>query len=226
MHVMIVEDDKVLADGLVHHLQQSNYVVSSAASGTEADAVLACQEFELIILDLGLPGMDGFEVLRRVRRRPRYTPVLILSARDMLDDRVRGLDLGADDYLVKPFALEELDARIRAVLRRGQASAGGKITIGSLLVDISARRAWLDNEALRLTAREWLILEYLVLRAGKIVSKEQIASAVSNDETESSLNAVEVHISRLRSKLEPAGIKIHSIRAFGYYIDEQNTRAK
>lgn len=220
MRVLIVEDDRVLAEGLRRYLQQRSYIVHNAETGTEADAMLGSEEFGLVILDLGLPGMDGFEVLRRIRRRARYIPVLILSARDMLDDRVRGLDGGADDYLVKPFAPEELEARIRAIARRGQAAEGGKIALGSLVVDISARRAWLDNAPLRLTGREWRILEYLLLRSGKIVSKEQIAAAVSANDGETSHSALEVHISRLRSKLEPARVKIHSIRGFGYYIDE------
>ncbi len=220
MRVLIVEDDEVLADGLMRYLQQTGYLVRTAASGTEADTILACEEFDLVILDLGLPGIDGFEVLRRVRRKQRYTPVIILSARDMLEDRVRGLDDGADDYLVKPFAPEELEARVRAIVRRGQVAEGGKITFGSLVVDMSARRAWLRDEPLRLTAREWLILEYLLSRSGKIVSKEQIAAAVTDNDGDTSHSALEVHISRLRSKLRPARVNIHSIRGFGYYIEE------
>lgn len=220
MRVLIVEDDRVLAEGLCRYLQQRNYVVHNAESGVEADAMLGTQEFGLVILDLGLPGIDGFEVLRRIRRSSRYVPVLILSARDTLDDRVRGLDGGADDYLVKPFAPQELEARIRAIVRRGQIAEGGKISLGSLLVDMSARRAWLDDAPLRLTAREWQILEFLLLRSGKIVSKEQIAAAVSAQDGETSYSALEVHISRLRSKLERARVKIHSIRGFGYYIDD------
>jgi two-component system OmpR family response regulator len=221
MRVLIVEDDKVLSDGLTRHLHQSGYVVEVAGSGVEANAVLATEEFDLVVLDIGLPGMDGFEILRRVRRRPGYLPVLVLTARDALEDRVHGLDLGADDYLVKPFALQELEARIRAVLRRGQAAGGTKLAYGSLVMDTDAKRAWLADSQLRLTAREWLVLEFLVTRAGKIVNKDQIVSAISNRDDDVSHNALEVHISRLRSKLEPAGLKIHSIRGFGYYLDKQ-----
>ena len=221
MRVLIVEDDKVLADALTRYLQQAGYVVDTAGSGVEADAILATEEFDLVVLDIGLPGMDGFEVLRRVRRRRSYLPVLVVTARDALEDRVHGLDLGADDYLVKPFALLELEARIRAIVRRGQTSEGTRLTYGALVMDTGARRAWLAENPLRLTAREWLVLEFLVTRAGKIVNKEQIVSAIASWDVDVSHNALEVHISRLRSKLEPAGLRIHSIRGFGYYLDKQ-----
>jgi two-component system OmpR family response regulator len=221
MRILIVEDDKVLADALTRYLRQAGYVADAASSGIEADAILATEEFDLVVLDIGLPGMDGLEVLRRVRRRSKYLPVLVVTARDALEDRVHGLDLGADDYLVKPFALQELEARIRAIMRRGQAPEGGKLAYGALVMDTGARRAWLGDHPLRLTAREWLVLEFLVTRAGKIVNKEQIISAIANWDVDVSPNALEVHISRLRSKLEPAGLRIHSIRGFGYYLDTQ-----
>ena len=221
MRVLIVEDDKVLSDGLSRYLQQSGYVVDVASNGTAADAMLATEEFGLVVLDIGLPGMDGFEVLRRIRRRENYLPVLVLTARDALEDRVHGLDLGADDYLVKPFALQELEARLRAIIRRGQNPKGTKLAYGSLVMDTDAKRAFLGDTPLRLTAREWLVLEFLVMRAGKIVNKDQIVSAISSWDADVSHNALEVHISRLRSKLEPAGLKIHSIRGFGYYLEQQ-----
>jgi len=221
MRDLIIEDDKVLTDGLSRYLQQSGYVVDVAANGTAADTMLATEEFGLAILDIGLPGMDGFEVLRRIRRRQTYLPVLVLTARDALEDRVHGLDLGADDYLVKPFALQELEARIRAIIRRGQSPKGTKLSYGALVMDADAKRAWLAESPLRLTAREWLVLEFLVMRAGKIVNKDQIVSAISTWDADVSHNALEVHISRLRSKLEPAGLKIHSIRGFGYYLEQQ-----
>lgn len=221
MRVLIVEDDKLLADGLTRYLQQVGYVADVATSGTEADQVLARENYDLVILDIGLPGFDGFEVLRRMRRRERYVPVLVLTARDTLEDRVRGLDLGADDYLVKPFALLELEARLRAVVRRGQGVDDTRLNYGALVLDLGARRAWLAGKPLKLTAREWGVLEFLVLRAGKIVNKDQIAGAVSSWDDEISHNAVEVYVSRLRSKLEPVGIVIHSVRGFGYYLEKQ-----
>ncbi|MEK6591791.1 MAG: response regulator transcription factor [Pseudomonadota bacterium] len=221
MRVLIVEDDKLLGDGLTRYLQQAGYVVDVSTSGTEADTLLGQEDYDLVILDIGLPGLDGFEVLRRMRRRKRYVPVLVLTARDTLEDRVRGLDLGADDYLVKPFALLELEARIRAVTRRGQTVNGTPLTYGALILDTGARRAWLEQKPLKLTAREWGVLEFLILRVGKMVNKDQIVAAVSQWDDEISHNAVEVYISRLRSKLEPAGIRIHAVRGFGYYLDKQ-----
>lgn len=220
MRILIVEDDKTLSDGLARYLRQAGNIVETAATGTEADTLLVHEDYDLVILDVGLPGMDGFEVLRRARKRERYVPVLMLTARDEVEDRVHGLNLGADDYLAKPFSLAELEARVRAVIRRGQAATETQIVYGPLMIDIAARRVWLSNEPVRLTAREWTVLEFLVLRAGKMVSKDQIASAVNGWEADVSPNVVEVYISRLRSKLEPAGVKIHSIRGFGYYLDK------
>ncbi len=220
MRVLVVEDDKVLRDGLVRYLGEKGYSVSIATNGDEVDAVLKNETFAIVILDIGLPGYDGFEVLRRMRQRPVYVPVLILTARDSLEDRVHGLDLGADDYLPKPFALTELEARIRAVVRRREASRETKLVFGSLTIDIDAKRTWLNEAPLRLTGREWAILEFLVLRAGQMVRKEQIVAAISNWDLEASPNSVEVHISRLRSKLGTAALQIHSIRGFGYYLEK------
>ena len=220
MRVLIVEDDPVLADGLTRYLQQTGYVTDLATDGTEADAVLANEDYDLVILDIGLPGMDGFEVLRRLRARDRPMPVLALTARDAIEDRVRGLNAGADDYLVKPFALVELEARLRALIRRGQITANSRLTYGPLSLDLEGKRACLAGAPLRLTVREWQVLEFLVLRAGKMVNKDQISAALSRPEEEVSYASVEVHISRLRQKLEPAGIRIQSIRGFGYYIDK------
>lgn len=220
MHVLIVEDDKALGEGLVRYLLQAGHRVELAVSGREADLLMAHEEYDLVILDIGLPGMDGFEVLRRARLRERYVPALVLTARDSVADRVHGLDLGADDYLIKPFSLMELEARMRAVIRRGQQTAETQIVCGQLKVDIAAKRVWVAGDPVRLTAREWGVLEFLVLRAGKIVSKEQIVSAISSADEDLNLNVVEVYISRLRNKLGPAGVKIHSIRGFGYYLDK------
>jgi two-component system OmpR family response regulator len=219
MRVLIAEDDEVLADGLERYLRQAGYATERVASGTHADSRLATEEFDLAILDIGLPGLDGFDVLRRLRARRSEIAVLILTARDAVEDRVRGLDLGADDYLVKPFALLELEARLRAIVRRGQPMDNAQISYGALTLDIEAKRAWLKGEPIRLTAREWRILEFLILRAGKMVSKDQIVSALSAADDEVSYSAIEVHISHLRQKIEAAGVRIRSIRGFGYYLE-------
>ena len=219
MRVLIVEDDDVLADGLMRYLGQAGYTAELVADGAQADAVLASEDYDLVVLDIALPRIDGLEILRRLRSRNRQVPVLLLTARDTVEDRVRGLNLGADDYLVKPFALLELEARLRAIARRGQVAADARIAYGPLALDVEGKRAWLLDEPMRLTVREWQVLEFLVLRAGKMVNKDQIVSALSVAE-EVSYTSIEVHISRLRQKLEPAGIQIRSIRGFGYYIDK------
>jgi two-component system OmpR family response regulator len=165
--------------------------------------------------------MDGFEVLRRLRSGGGApTPVLVLTARDAVEDRVRGLDLGADDYMVKPFAAPELAARVRALLRRSQANAGPRIAHGPLLLDTLARRAFLRDAPLELAAREWAVLEVLLGRVEQIVSKEAIIQSVAGWGEELSPNAIEVYISRLRTKLEPAGVRIRTVRGFGYMLEE------
>jgi two-component system OmpR family response regulator len=187
-------------------------------------AAASHEKFDLVILDIGLPQMDGFEVLRRLRAtasdKTGPTPVLVLTARDAVEDRVRGLDLGADDYMVKPFAMPELTARVRALLRRSQAHGGPRIAHGPLTLDTVARRAFLRNEPLELAAREWAVLEVLLAKVEKIVSKEAIIQAVAGWGDDLSPNAIEVYVSRLRSKLEPAGIKIRTVRGFGYMLEE------
>jgi two-component system, OmpR family, response regulator len=220
MHVLIAEDDETLGDGLGRYLRQAGHQVDLATNGREADLMLTHEWYDLLVLDIGLPGLDGFEVLRRARLRDRYVPTIVLTARDAVEDRVRGLDLGADDYLIKPFSLLELEARMRSVLRRNQKTAETHILYAKLKVDIAARRAWVENDPLRLTSREWGVLECLVLRAGKMVSKDQIAAAISDLDAGLNPNVIEVYISRLRQKLAASGVKIHSIRGFGYYLEK------
>ena len=220
LRILIVEDDDLLADGLSSALDKPGYAVDRVSTGDKADAALQQEDYDLIVLDIGLPKMDGFEVLRRLRRRERYVAVLILTARDSVDDRVHGLDLGADDYLVKPFALSEFEARVRALLRRGQVKSTPQLIHAGLTMDTVGHRVWVKGEPLNLTAREWTILEYLLSRPGKVVSKDKIVQAVYNWNEEISLNAIEVHISRLRSKIEPGGVIIRTIRGFGYLLEE------
>ena len=224
MRLLIVEDDASLASGLRRMLEAEGHAVDVTARGEDAVFAASQERFDLVILDVGLPRMDGFEVLRRLRGAAggsgAPTPVLVLTARDAVEDRVRGLDLGADDYMVKPFAMPELTARVRALLRRSQAHGGPRIVHGPLALDTVARRAFLRGEPLDLAAREWAVLEVLLGKVEKIVSKEAIIQAVAGWGDDLSPNAIEVYVSRLRAKLEPAGIRIRTVRGFGYMLEE------
>lgn len=222
MRILIAEDDEVLADGLSRSMRQSGYAVDRVGTGLEADSILRGEQpYDLIILDLGLPQMDGFSVLRNLRERNQHAPVIILTARDSVGDRVKGLDLGADDYLVKPFSLEELEARVRALLRRGQCGTNPMLCCGALSFDSVGRRASINGQPLELTSREVSLLEALMLRAGKVVSKEQLLERLYSYSEEASNNAIEVYIHRLRKKTAPAGVSIRTIRGLGYIIDNQ-----
>jgi two-component system OmpR family response regulator len=223
MRILIVEDEPVLADGLSRSLRHADYAVDTSGTGTQADHVLATQTYDLVILDLGLPQLDGFEVLRRLRHRGSRVPVLVLTARDALEDRVKGLDLGADDYLTKPFELAELEARVRALIRRGHSGGGSLLSHGALSVDTTGRRALLHGEPLDLSARELGVLEVLMLRTGRVVNKEQLAEQLYGWDEEVGANAIEVYVHRLRRKLEPAGVKIRTIRGLGYLLEKSPT---
>jgi two-component system OmpR family response regulator len=220
MRILIAEDDPVLADGLTRSLHQADYAVDCVGTGDQADHVLLAQNYDLVILDLGLPKLDGFEVLRRLRHRGSKVPVLVLTARDGLDERVRGLDLGADDYLTKPFDLPELEARVRALIRRGQSGGGSMLTHGTLQLDTAGRRATLNGAPLDLSARELGVLEVLMLRSGRVVNKEQLAEQLYGWDEEVGANAIEVYVHRLRRKLEPAGVVIRTIRGLGYLLEK------
>jgi len=220
MRILLVEDDALLADGLARSLRQSGYLVEVASDGRVADRWLEAEAFDLTILDLGLPGLDGTQVLQRLRSRKQAMPVLILSARMALEERVHLLDIGADDYVVKPVALVELEARVRALIRRGQGTPDPMISIGRLQLDTVGKRAWLGDHALELSAREWSALEFLATRVNRIVNKEQITQALYSWEEEITPNAIEKFISRLRNKLEPAGVTIRTVRGLGYYLEK------
>jgi two-component system OmpR family response regulator len=220
MRILIVEDDDVLGSGLMRILQAEGYAVDLMPRGEQATLAAGRERFDLVILDVGLPGIDGFEVLRRLREDAQRMPVLVLTARDTVDDRVHGLDLGADDYMAKPFAMPELIARVRALIRRSQAQSGPRILHGPLALDTVARRAFLRGAPLDLAAREWAVLEVLLARVERIVSKESIIQAVASWGDELSPNAIEVYVSRLRAKLEPAGVRIRTVRGFGYMLEE------
>lgn len=224
MRVLIVEDDNALADGLIRTLRQSGYAVDHAGTGELALRATAEEHYDLIVLDISLPGLDGFEVLRQLRRDRHAGSVLILTAHDAETDRIRGLDLGADDYVAKPFSLPELEARVRALIRRSQAVKSPKLRFGKLTIDTVARRANIGADPLELTPREWAVLEYLLMRVGQVVSKEHMLQAMCSWDDSLTHNAIEVYISRLRSKLHDAGITIRTVRGFGYMVQDPDAR--
>jgi two-component system OmpR family response regulator len=219
MRILIAEDDSILADGLVRSLRQTGYAVDHANNGADADSALALQTYDLLILDLGLPRLSGLDVLRRLRARNATVPVLILTAADSVDDRVTGLDLGADDYMAKPFALSELEARIRALTRRGPSGGAPVIRHGALSFDQVGRIASINEQIIDLSARELGLLEVLLQRVGRLVSKEQLVDHLCEWGEEVSINAIEVYMHRLRKKIEPGGVRVSTVRGIGYCLD-------
>ncbi|HEY8101471.1 MAG TPA: response regulator transcription factor [Burkholderiaceae bacterium] len=221
MHVLLVEDDAVLADGISRILTGHGMAVDVVHNGADADAILQRENVGMLVLDIGLPGIDGFEVVRRLRGRGSNLPVLLLTARDAVHDRVHGLELGADDYLVKPFASPELVARIKALLRRSAPTPQGLI-LGGLSLDTFSKRAEINGRSIELSVREWSILEYLMLQVSRVVSKQQIIDAILPWGEEITVNAVEVYISRIRLKIADAGVLIRTIRGFGYVLEKSD----
>ncbi len=223
MRILLVEDDKILADALTRALTQAAYAVDAVATGELADAALAVQAYDLAILDIGLPGLTGLEVLQRLRARRSVMPVLMLTAFDTLHDRVKGLDLGADDYLAKPFDLPELEARVRALLRRGTA-ATPVLQHGLLRFDTVGRRVFHDKKPIELSPRELAVLELLLLREGRVVSKEHIVNHLYGWGDEVGANAIEVYVYRLRKKIEPLGCEIRTVRGMGYLVEHADAQ--
>lgn len=218
MRILLAEDDSVIADGVARALRRSGYAVDHVANGADADAALASQAYDLLILDLGLPRLPGIEVLKRVRARKCAVPVLILTAQDGVEDRVRGLDAGADDYLTKPFALPELEARVRALTRRGTGQPRC-IELGQLSYDQADRVVKINGQMVDFSAREIGLLEVLILRAGRLVSKDQLVDHLCGWGEEVSSNAIEVYVHRLRKKLEDSGVRIVTVRGLGYCLE-------
>lgn len=219
MRVLLVEDDVVLADGISRVLRGYGMAVDVVHNGLDADAMLQRSDAAVAVVDIGVPGIDGFEIVRRLRARGSALPVLLLTARDAIQDRVFGLETGADDYLVKPFATPELVARLKALSRRGRQREDSELKLAGLTLDIFSRRAYAQGQPLELSVREWAVLEYLVRNVSRVVSKQQIIDAIISWDQELTLNAVEVYISRIRAKIANTGVTIRTIRGFGYLLE-------
>jgi two-component system OmpR family response regulator len=219
MRLLVVEDDDIVADAIARGLSAAKYSVHRVSSAEAAQAALANEEFALAVIDVGLPGADGLTLVRRLRSAGKNMPTLILTARCTLNDKVKALDLGADDFLSKPFEPAELAARCRALMRRSSGALDGIIKLNRMSVDLLGKRLSIDEAEVELTAREWLLLECLVRRVGQVVSKERVQQAVANPEQDITPNAIEVHVSRLRAKLGDAAV-IRSLRGLGYRLEE------
>jgi len=223
MRVLVIEDYEPLRKSLSRGLRNAGFAVDASGDGEEGLWYARTNDYDAIVLDLMLPGIDGLTILRRLREEGRKTPVLILTARGEVEDRVRGLDRGADDYLVKPFALEELLARVRALVRRGYDAKDPVVRVGDLEVDTAGRVARRGGEPLHLTAREYALLEFLALRAGQVVTRADIWEHIYDFNASAQSNVVEVYIGYLRRKTERDGRSrlIHTRRGFGYVLGEQ-----
>ena len=219
MRILVVEDNRTLADGLAAVLRVAGYAVDVVRDGVSADAVLTTETFDLVVLDLSLPEMDGLDVLRRMRGRRNPSSVLVLTARGALDERVRGLDLGADDYMTKPFEVSELEARIRVLLRRQAGLHNSSIAYGSIELDTVSRTLSAFGQTLDIPARELSVLETLLRKAGKVVAKQSIIESLAAFDDDLSENAVEQYISRLRRRLAPYALTVRVARGLGYYLD-------
>ncbi len=218
MRVLVVEDDAALARGLVSALRQGGYAVDHEADGADAVPLILSEPYSLVVLDLGLPGLSGFDVLKAVRTAGSTVPVMVLTARDGITDRVRGLDLGADDYLAKPFDLAEFEARVRALVRRGQAVPNPSLRCGALELDRATGTVTLDGVPVPLRRRELAVLTILMTRAGKPVPKERLSAEIFGFDEAVAPNALELYVARLRKKLQPGGPEIRTIRGLGYLL--------
>ena len=224
MRLLVVEDEKKLNELITKKLEKEYYGVDSCFDGEEAVRYVEGTEYDAIILDIMLPKLDGFEVIKRIRAKKNKVPILLLTARDNIDDKVKGLDYGADDYLVKPFIFEELMARIRVLLRRNSGNADNVITIANLKVDLDAKTVFRDDVLIKLSGREYSILEYLIRNKGKILPRERIEDHIWNYEYEGGTNVIDVYIRYLRKKIDDGYTPklIHTVRGLGYVLRVDN----
>src|SRR6185312_9790041 len=225
MRILLAEDDLSIADGIRASLRRGGHAVDHVADGGLADAALRDHDYDLLVLDLGLPVLDGSEVLHRLRHRGKSVPVLVVTARDGLAERIRVLDLGADDYLVKPFAGAEFEARVRALLRRVSSQGKPELKLGRLRLDLPGHRAWVDQAPLELTAREFGLLEALALRVERVTSRAQLIEALCDWDQELTDNGLDIAIHRLRRKLRGSGTSVRTIRGLGYLLEEPADQA-
>lgn len=217
MRVLLAEDDTLLGEGVYTGLKQDGYAVDWVQDGQEAELALKVEHFDIVILDLGLPKLDGLQLLQKLRAEGNQIPVLILTARDSLDDRIKGLDIGADDYMVKPFDLEELNARMRALLRRSVGRATPKLEFGALMLDPAAHEVFLEGQPVELPPKEFAVLQTLLENMGRVVSKTRLQETLYSWEQDVASNALEVHIHHLRKKL--GSNLIRTIRGVGYMVE-------
>lgn len=221
MRILIAEDDSAIAAGIAASLRQGGHAVDHVDDGARADAALRDTPYDLLVLDLGLPALDGSEVLQRLRKRGVGLPVLVITAREGLRERVRVLDLGADDYLVKPFALAEFEARVRALLRRVASNGAPELKLGRLRLDLPGHRAWVDDTPLELTAREFGLLAALAMRPERLTSRAQLIEALCSWDQELTDNGLDIAIHRLRRKLHGCGTGVRTIRGLGYMLQDE-----
>jgi two-component system response regulator TctD len=221
MRILLVEDNADLADAIVRRMRRDGHALDWQSDGLGAASVLRYQRFDLVVLDIGLPRMSGLALLAGMRDRGDTTPVLMLTARDSIEDRVKALDVGADDYLAKPFDFREFDARCRVLFRRNRGHASEAVKVGGLAFDNATHRVTVDGRPVELPNREYRLLEILIGRAGQVVSKDEIANRLFNFDDEAGPNAIELYVARLRKKLASASLRIVTVRGVGYMLAAQ-----
>lgn len=219
MRILVVEDDSLVAAGVKQGLDNAGFTTDVIGSAESAEVFLQEESFDLAVVDIGLPKADGLTLVRRLREKGLTLPVLFLTARDSVEDTVAGLDVGADDYMIKPFRLPELVARIRALIRRSNALASSEIKHDGLILNVASRTVTLNGEPLELTGREWGLLETLLMASPQVVSKDKLVQTLAGWDKDITPNAIEVHVSRLRNKVAKGGVEIRTVRGIGYRID-------